>query len=315
MIFTFQHKNHNKMKRILFTPLLVLLFLSASQAASSQEIGMASYYADKFQGRETASGEKYDKGKMTCAHRTYSFGTLLKVTRLDNQKSVIVRVNDRGPHVSGRVVDVSKAAAKELGMLKDGVVKVKVEVYKPVTPKTEEEKTKPQATSKPKPKPKPKPNREETPAEYGKTGPAKSSSKPAASPSTDERKKVTTPNSKPDKGKTAGSSKPKPAQEPPLTPSSYKEGNGFYHIQITTSSGGFATQVAVYSDFNNAMKEIATLQSKGFKDIYLKMETIPNGPTRYKLLLGLRKTREEAEVYRKNLYKNYRIKGFVTEAR
>ena len=310
MIFTFQHKNHNKMKRILFTPLLILLFLSASQAASSQEIGMASYYADKFQGRSTASGEKYDKGKMTCAHRTYTFGTLLKVTRLDNQKSVVVRVNDRGPHVSGRVVDVSKAAAKELGMLKDGVVKVKVEVYKPVPPKAEEEKPKPQATSKP------KPNREETPQEYEKTDPAKSSSKPAASSSTAERKKVTTPNSSSDKATTANNSKPKPApQEPPLTPSTYKEGNGFYHIQITTSSGGFATQVAVYSDFNNAMKEIAHLQSRGFKDIYLKMETAPNGPTRYKLLLGLRKTREEAEVYRKNLYKNYRIKGFVTEAR
>ncbi len=302
------------MKRIIFTPLLILLFLSVAQAAISQEIGMASYYADKFQGRMTASGEKYDKSKMTCAHKTYAFGTRLKVTRLDNGKSVIVRVNDRGPNVSGRVVDVSKAAAQKLGMLQDGVIKVKVEVYKP-SPSSEKEK---KETAPAKETSKPGPNRESSPSEYGSTSPAKSSSKPANSSTPQavkDKKKVTTPSSS---GSASTSSKPaaKPRKETPLTSSSYQEGNGFYKIQIfTTPAKGFATQIGVYSDFNNAMKEIAKLQGKGFKDIFLKMETPANAPTRYKLMLGLRNTREEADIYRKNLYKKYKIKGFVTEVK
>lgn len=91
------------------------------------EEGRASYYADKYHGLKTASGERFDTAAMTCAHRYYPFGSMLKVTRLDNKKSVIVRVNDRGPFVEGRVVDVSKKPARQLGMLRDGTVNVKIE--------------------------------------------------------------------------------------------------------------------------------------------------------------------------------------------
>jgi len=90
--------------------------------------GQASYYADKFNGNTTASGEKYNKKAMTCAHRTYPFGTVLKVTNTTNGKSVQLRVNDRGPFKAGRIVDVSGAAADKLDMKKAGVVNVKVEV-------------------------------------------------------------------------------------------------------------------------------------------------------------------------------------------
>lgn len=90
--------------------------------------GKASYYGDKFHGRNTASGEVFDMNKYTAAHRTLMFGTLIKVTNLWNKKSVVVRVNDRGPFKSGRVLDLSKAAAKDLDMIAAGVVDVKVEV-------------------------------------------------------------------------------------------------------------------------------------------------------------------------------------------
>lgn len=90
--------------------------------------GVASYYADRFQGRKTASGVRYDKGAMTAAHKTLPLGTKVRVTNLKTGDSVDVEINDRGPHVKGRVVDLSKAAARELNMTSAGLVKVQVEV-------------------------------------------------------------------------------------------------------------------------------------------------------------------------------------------
>jgi rare lipoprotein A len=82
--------------------------------------GSASYYAAKFDGRRTASGERFDNGAMTAAHRTLPFGTLVRVTNLANGRSVIVRINDRGPFSRGRMIDVSRAAASELGLVARG---------------------------------------------------------------------------------------------------------------------------------------------------------------------------------------------------
>lgn len=101
---------------------------AGSAPAGQVFTGKASYYGDKFHGRNTASGEVFDMNKYTAAHRTLMFGTLIKVTNLWNKRSVVVRVNDRGPFKSGRVLDLSKAAAKDLDMLAAGVVDVKIEV-------------------------------------------------------------------------------------------------------------------------------------------------------------------------------------------
>lgn len=91
---------------------------------------MASYYADKHHGRLTANGETFDMYALTAAHRTLPFGTKLKVTSLANNRSVLVRINDRGPFVKGRVIDLSLAAATELQMLKSGITEVKLEIVK-----------------------------------------------------------------------------------------------------------------------------------------------------------------------------------------
>lgn len=91
------------------------------------ETGNASYYADKFIGRPTASGEKYNANAYTAAHRKLAFGTKVKVTNVANGKSVVVRINDRGPFVSGRIIDLSKAAAQKIGLIAAGVAKVKIE--------------------------------------------------------------------------------------------------------------------------------------------------------------------------------------------
>ncbi len=95
------------------------------------ELGLASYYARSLQGRRTASGARYDGRAMTCAHRTHPFGTLLRVTDVESGKSVTVKVTDRGPFAQGRVIDLSWAAARVLGILEQGVARVKVEPVPP----------------------------------------------------------------------------------------------------------------------------------------------------------------------------------------
>jgi rare lipoprotein A len=92
------------------------------------QLGIASWYGRFFQGKTTASGQPFDENAMTCAHRSLPLGSLLKVTNLRNQKSVVVRVNDRGPMPENRVIDLSYAAAETLGFSQRGVAPVKVEL-------------------------------------------------------------------------------------------------------------------------------------------------------------------------------------------
>lgn len=100
------------------------------------QTGLASYYGNKFHGRRTASGERYSKNKLTAAHRTLPFGAMVKVTEVKTGKWLVVRINDRGPHVRKRVIDLSYAAARQFGMIKGaGVIKVKIQVVEwPATP-------------------------------------------------------------------------------------------------------------------------------------------------------------------------------------
>jgi len=93
-----------------------------------EQRGIASFYAEAFHGRTTANGETFDMNAMTCAHRTLPFGTMLRVTNLDNDRDVTVRVNDRGPYVSGRIIDLSKGAARSLDMIGSGTANVLIEV-------------------------------------------------------------------------------------------------------------------------------------------------------------------------------------------
>jgi rare lipoprotein A len=90
----------------------------------------ASWYGPGFHGRKTANGEVYDQMSFTAAHKSLKFGTLLKITNLKNNKSVVIRINDRGPYIHGRDLDLSKAAALELGIVRKGVAKMKVEEIK-----------------------------------------------------------------------------------------------------------------------------------------------------------------------------------------
>lgn len=113
------------MKKILLIISILSLFITAN---AQTEIGIASYYGSYFHGRTTANGEKYNQFGLTAAHKTLPLGTVVKVTNLQNSKSVFVRINDRGPYVKGRVIDLSTKAAQMLGYKNKGTAKVKIEV-------------------------------------------------------------------------------------------------------------------------------------------------------------------------------------------
>jgi rare lipoprotein A len=111
--------------------LSILLWFSLSTAMAQVQVGKASFYADKFEGSPTASGEKYRASKLTAAHKTLPFGTKVRVTNLANNESVVVTINDRGPFVEGRIIDLSKSAAERLSFFNQGTAEVKLEIVDP----------------------------------------------------------------------------------------------------------------------------------------------------------------------------------------
>lgn len=119
-------------RQLLFILLLIFLATSCHRkmvpgaSVSGSETGMASYYSESYNGKKTANGEIYHSSDYTAAHKTLPFGTKVKVTNLNNGKSVKVRVNDRGPFIAGRIIDLTRTAAQKLDMVTAGVVKVKI---------------------------------------------------------------------------------------------------------------------------------------------------------------------------------------------
>ena len=117
------------------TPTLLVFSLILTSCSKTEE-GIASWYSvETNAGTETASGEELDPAEFTAAHRTLAFGTIVEVTNLKNEKTVEVRINDRGPFVEGRIIDLSEAAAKALEMVDDGLVPVSVRVVREPKPK------------------------------------------------------------------------------------------------------------------------------------------------------------------------------------
>jgi rare lipoprotein A len=122
------------------TSLLVLLFvvvlMSGCASSGSKKppapgttlTGVASWYGPGFHGRRTSNGERYDMNRLTAAHKTLPFGTLVEVRNLDNDRSVVVRINDRGPHVKRRIIDLSRAAAEAIGMVGPGTARVSLKI-------------------------------------------------------------------------------------------------------------------------------------------------------------------------------------------
>lgn len=117
------------MARHLIFFLLLFMLTGGSQMVNAQQKGKATFYSKRMNGHKTASGERLYNDSLVCAHKTHAFGTLLKVKNPANGKEVVVKVIDRGPYMKGRIIDLSLRAARELGILSQGVAMVEVSVY------------------------------------------------------------------------------------------------------------------------------------------------------------------------------------------
>jgi rare lipoprotein A len=253
-----------------------------------EEVGKATFYANTLQGRKTASGEKYDKDALTCAHKSYPFGTRLKVTNLENNKSVIVRVNDRGPFIEGYIVDLSRRAAESVDMISRGVVKVKIERLsaKEADAIEKEAIMKPEMRSTP----------DKTAADKKAEPEAKSDKKEA---DTKAEKKET--DKKADAAKT-------------VTAKDFKSSD-LYRLDIKRpDKKGFGVQVATFGNSANVFKEVAKLQSAWSNKILVAIE---NGETEetstYKIIIGPAADRKAADKIKTTLAKKGYPKAFVVD--
>jgi rare lipoprotein A len=279
----------------LLTSIFITLvaFIGVSfKLSDSPEFGKVTYYANSFQGKKTANGELYDREKMTCAHKSLPFGTLVRVTRLDNQKSVEVRVNDRGPFAEGYVIDISYKAAEAIDLIQAGVAKVKVEVVEPAS-----------AT-------KAVPSKSKVPEVKSSTG------APAQLAGARSGSEVAL--KKPSESNTA--TKPQPATATPKsTPKSVVAKPApveTYQIDVKKIENmGFAVQLMSVENMENAVREAAKLSASFKNKVVLHSAPNENDPTTssYKVLIGPFKTRKEAEAQQKVATKKGYKKCFIIE--
>ena len=288
---------------------IFLLFgFTVAMTAQDEQYGQASYYSDAYHGKKTASGAKYDKNKMTCAHNDYAYGTMLKVTHLENKKSVVVKVIDRGPYIKGRIVDLSRAAASKIGLIQDGIAQVKVELVKS---KSEELTSKGNKTPEEYAIP---PKTRKSVEETIKRGNARAanSSKPATKAAATTKK--ATPKKEATVTKPAPKSTSKGAAKrslPMMNASDFRNSDLFQISILKPRKEGFGVQVASLSDYDGVLKKVAELQGKWFTNILVSTEKVDRGNDVYKIILGQFETREQANAYKKDLKKNKRIAGFV----
>ncbi|MCF8244764.1 MAG: septal ring lytic transglycosylase RlpA family protein [Saprospiraceae bacterium] len=295
------------MKNLLKILFLNLLF-TTSLLAQDEEFGLASYYSDLFHGKPTASGELYDKTKFTAAHKTLAFGTMLKVTRLDNNKSVQVRVTDRGPFISGRVVEVSRAAAESLGLIQDGSTRVKVEIVKTDQPAEAVAETPRIVEEKPKPA--------EVAVTTPITAPASKPTEPKADKPAAADKSVVV-NKKPaakEEAKAAAPAAKEATSNAVLVKGSDFQPYDLFEIELKRpEKKGYGVQVAVLSSQEALFKKIGDLQEDWFTSILVSVQKNSKGELMYKVILGSFATEDEASTYKENLKKNKKIKGFVVD--
>ncbi|MCS7035594.1 MAG: septal ring lytic transglycosylase RlpA family protein [Saprospiraceae bacterium] len=293
--------------------------------SASLEVGKCGMYPDSQHGKKTTSGEIYDKNQLTASHKSHPYGTILRVTRLDNKKSVEVRVNDRAPLLSGYVVDVSRKAAEMLGITRDGAAKVKVEVVTPANMSTQQPATKvglqvqqptaPVASSTQQPA-----TTVALPVQHSTATTAKSANfateadshlgVPGAQkqPATQARTTATAPVAH-------STASPTPPQTTPANPQAIAKLNvsELYQIEIKpVPAKTFGIQLAVLTSTENLFREIRKAQTKWPQKIIVSHEKVGINTT-FKLILGPFATRKEAEAQKKAAAQKGYPRAFLVE--
>ena len=229
-----------------------------SATSTKVEVGNAIYYADYLHGRTTATGEIYRQEGFTCAHRTHPKGTLLKVSRMDNGLSTIVRVNDVGPYSQGDVINLSKAAAMKIGLVRDGRARVKVE---PVGHSDQNPGTQQQS---------------QQPSSYNQT-PRNPGTVYYSTPPRQQQQQQQRYYSNKQYTAKGGYYNPNNTQQPSSygynqVPKGYNtqvQSNAYQTEELATGVKGYAIQLASFKNMDNATRQVQDIRNKGIKDVYL----------------------------------------------
>ncbi|MDY0198557.1 MAG: septal ring lytic transglycosylase RlpA family protein [Tenuifilaceae bacterium] len=252
---------------ILFSPFVF------AQSGYVQE-GKASFYADKFEGRTTASGERYSHSKSTCAHLSLPFGTLVRVTNLSNNKTVIVRVNDRGPFVPNRIIDLSHSAAAKLDFTKSGIADVKIEVIDDDGGALAQESS----------------------VQYSPPQPSQAAKHPNNQPTSATIKE-------PQKGPIEVA--PKPPKPAPAPVSISTEASELYELKVMRlNPQGFAVQIGSYKELVNLLRIADDLKTSIKEDVRVQVATL-KGEKIYRLMVGGFPSRREADVLKRKVVQLY----------
>lgn len=298
----------------IFSTLLVTLFFCCSnildlkaQRIGASEVGNAVYYADYLHGRKTASGEFYDKNAYTASHKSYSYGTLLRVTRLDNGKTVNVRVNDRGPFGEGLIIDISRVAASQIGLLRDGKARVRIEVIG--FSKDNPSSNRPAVAYN---------TKNNSPSSYNTYRPRITNPDPNTTAALQNLTQVLSDNNT---GKSYNYSRfdqPENNVRNSTTPSSYSNevftargGNNVYKNNIVYGDG-FVVQVGAYGEFSNANRKAESLKRNGLSNVFVVTKQV-GSKTLNKVVVGPYNSRSAAEGALRNIRGRYAENGYVTK--
>ncbi len=299
--------------------ILVVFLFSTGLYAQFSETGIVHYYADYLEGQKTASGETYQGRLFTAAHRTLPYGTLVKVTRLDNGRSTVVRINDRGPYNTNGLIDISKAAAMQLDLIRDGMASVRIELASQSGNSTANST---QLAAR-------------TPAGYDNTGAGRLTAKsPAATrafiPYTPDEGFQT--NGQLFENKTAVSNVspeyPKPvASSYEFTDRGVSQGNGRVSLpnqyDVTAKSpavettqplsglSGYGIQLASYQEYSNASRQVKALQAQGMDQLFLFEGTNSKGVKLFRVVHGPFSSYDAAEQRKEALRSQFLQDGLV----
>jgi rare lipoprotein A len=297
-----------------------MLLLAGTFLDAKAELGIASVYSDAFNASATASGELYDKSKYTAAHKTLDFGTLVRVTRLDNNRSVIVRVNDRGPYLKGYVIVISGVAAAKLGIATDAQANVKLEVvgkkeeiselkkkdppYSPPTPSNDELVEKGGDNDQSPTRPpveydvvKTTDKHERSSADIGTVSdaPAKRTERRARPKTTDKAEKAEPPT---ETKKAEAVKKTSPVKElATIRKVGFHRHDLYKPVLQTTDKLRFGVKVGAFEHFENVLKQAALLQENWFSNVYLILDEKGSQTELYKLILESFDDKDAAYAY------------------
>lgn len=269
-----------------------LCLVTSIPAFAQTQTGLGTYYADKYHGRPTASGELYDKFKFTAAHRTLDFGTMVRVTRLDNGRSVVVKINDRGPFSEGRIIDVSRTAAEQLDMIRTGETRVRIEVVNGATagpgssaPVTSAPQPVPSRPTVPQAPNYDASNRDlsELPLRNFGGQPVNTNGQVTGQPSQPTQQSTST---QPGAAAMSNASQYTPAF--------------FQFVAFKRDIDGFAVQVGAFFNYYKLMEAMDGLSQKGIQNTILH-SSLKNGEPVFRILIGPYASREEAKAVLRTL--------------